>query len=153
MRCFTNQLELSIAKGVIGDRWFDHAWIKNKDGSPDKRIQISILPQRILDLVWRDDDGDESIHPGDTMIADLDMSEENLPIGSYLKIGTAILQVSDEYNGACKKWMARYGDVSFYWFNRSDNRPKRLRGILCEIVRDGIVNNGDVLQKISEQNI
>ncbi len=147
-RCFVDTLEFSTEFGVKGDRWHKDAWLKTDDNMPDKRLQVTLLPTRILELVWRESDGDTLIHPGDTMVADLDMSHANLPIGTYLQIGSAVIQVSDYYNGGCKKWRARYGEESFYWFNRADNRDKRLRGILCEIVKDGIVREGDMLKKI-----
>ncbi len=144
-RCFTDELQLSCDKGVIGDRWLKEV---NNGGkySGDKRVHVCILPKRILELVWREDD--DTIYTGDNMIVDMDLSYQNIPIGSHIKIGTALLKVSDVYNGGCKKWMARYGEESFRWFNRTDNRTKRLRGMLCEIITDGVVKKGDLLCKI-----
>ncbi len=144
-RCFTDELQLSCDKGVIGDRWLKEV---NNGGkySGDKRVQVCILPKRILELVWREDN-EQIIYTGDNMIVDMDLSHENLPIGTHIKIGTALLKVSDVYNGGCKKWIARYGETSFYWFNRDDNRTKRLRGMLCEIITDGVVKKGDLLCK------
>ncbi len=114
VRCFTDELQLSSEKGVIGDKWLKQV---NDGGkySGDKRVQVCILPKRILELVWRNnnDDGDDDegiIYPGDNMIVDMDLSHENMPIGSQFKIGTATLEVSDVYNGGCKKWVARYGE-------------------------------------------
>ena len=137
-RRFARELELSGDGGVIGDIW---------GAGMKPGLQVSILPKRILDLVWTE--GDKSvIHPGDTMIADMDMSEANLPTHSYLRVGSAVLQVSDIFNGGCEKWVARYGKPMFYWFNRKDNRPLRLRGILCQIISDGIVREGDAIKKM-----
>ena len=147
-RCFTDELQLSCEQGVIGDRWLKEA-NAGSQYSGDKRVQVCILPKRILELVWRADDGEDAIYPGDTIIVDMDLSHENMPIGSQFKIGKAVLEVSDIYNGGCKKWIARYGATSTHWFNRTDNRTKRLRGMLCQIVSDGVIKKGDLLCKIS----
>jgi len=34
------------------------------------------------------------------------------------------------------------------WINMAENRPFRLRGILCKIVQDGVVRVGDRLSKL-----
>ncbi|MEM7438235.1 MAG: hypothetical protein AAF393_01455 [Pseudomonadota bacterium] len=145
-RDFRDEIELTVEHGIVGERWGKAPWLKLKDGSPDPRIQVSILGRRTLDLCWRN--RDTTIYPGDTMIADLDMSEANLPAGTRLQAGTAVLEVSTKFNDACPKWIKRYGRESFNWFNIRENRTLRLRGALCMIVQDGIVRKGDILRKI-----
>ena len=145
-REFVDELSLTVENGVKGDRWKEYGWLKLPDGSSDPRIQVCILQKRVLDCVWQE--GDEVAYPGDSMIVDMDMSEANLPIGSRLQIGSAIIQVSDVFNDACTKWAARYGKQSRQWINLPDNLPLRLRGILCLVVQDGKVNRTDRLQKL-----
>lgn len=145
-RDFREALELRVATGIENERWMKHPWMKLEDGSPDPRIQVSILQRRVLDLCWRD--RDSVVYPGDTMIADMDLGEENLPAGTRLQAGTAILEVSDVFNTACAKWKVRHGRESFDWINRPENVQHRLRGALCSIVQDGVVRKGDVLTKI-----
>lgn len=127
------------------ERWRAAPWLKLEDGSPDPRIQVSILPRRVMDLVWRDRAG--TPHPGDTIIADLDMSEANLPVGSLLRAGAATLRVSDVFNDGCVKWKARYGQAAKDWIVAPGHPALRLRGVLCEIVQDGVVRQGDRLAK------
>lgn len=145
-RDFREELELTVENGILGERWAKAPWLKLRDGSPDPRIQVSILGKRTLDLCWRN--RDEVVYPGDTMIADLDLSEANMPPGTRLQAGTAVLEVSDKFNDACPKWIKRYGRESFNWFNIRENRTHRLRGALCRIVQDGVVRKGDVLHKL-----
>lgn len=141
-RAFPDRLILTQAQGVIGDRWLATAWLTLPDGSPDPRVQVSILPQRVLDLVWTD--RENSVHPGDQIVADLDMSEENLPIGTLIHAGSAVLRVSDEPNYGCVKWKARYGADALKWV---ESHPElRLRGVLCSVEQDGIVALTDRLQ-------
>ncbi len=141
-RAFPDHLTLSQSHGVIGDRWLTTAWLTLPDGRPDPRVQISILPQRVLDLVWQD--RENIVHPGDQIVADLDMSEENLPIGTLIRVGSAVLRVSDEPNYGCVKWKVRYGADALKWV---ESHPKlRLRGVLCSIEQDGVVTLQDRLQ-------
>ena len=145
-RDFRNSLELTVAGGIENERWLKHPWMQLEDGSPDPSIQVSILQKRVLELCWRD--RDNVIYPGDTMIADMDLSEENLPIGQRIQAGTAVLEVSTVFNTACAKWKVRHGRESFDWINRPDNVKHRLRGVLCKIVQDGTVKHGDMLTKV-----
>ncbi|MBC6442932.1 MAG: hypothetical protein GDA53_07380 [Rhodobacteraceae bacterium] len=145
-RDFRDTLALTVDHGIPGERWARAPWLRLKDGSPDPRIQVSILGRRTLDLCWRN--RETTVHPGDTMIADIDLGEHNMPAGTRLQAGTAVLEVSTKFNDACPKWIRRYGRDSFDWFNRPENRTHRLRGTLCMIVQDGIVRKGDILRKI-----
>ena len=145
-RQFPQSLHLTRAFGIPGERWLVHPWLKLPDGSPDPQIQVSILPSRVLDLVWRDRDA--TLHPGDTMIADLDMSYDNLPPGSLLQAGSAVLRVSKEPNDGCVKWKTRYGQASMDWITAPAHSAMRLRGILCSIEQDGVVKLTDRLVKL-----
>ncbi|GGH42517.1 hypothetical protein GCM10011341_00530 [Frigidibacter albus] len=143
-------LRLTRAQGILdavgnSERWTVAPWMRLEDGSPDPRIQVSILPVRVMDLVRRDRAG--TPHPGDTMIADLDTAEANIPTGSLLRAGTAVLRVSDVFNDACVKWKVRYGTEAKDWITAPGHTPLRLRGLLCEVVEDGEVRPGDLLQK------
>lgn len=146
LREFPDRITLTRDRGIPGERWLDRPWMRLADGSPDPRIQVSILGRRVLDLVWRDRDA--TPHPGDTFIADMDFSQANLPAGTRLALGGAVLRVSDVFNDGCVKWRARYGDAAKHWITLPDNIPLRLRGILCEIVQDGDVKLGDQIFRL-----
>ena len=142
-RSFPDRLTLTVAQGVPGERWLTHPWLRLPDGRPDPRIQVSILPTRVLDLVWRDR---SQPHPGDTITADLDCGLANLPPDSLIRAGTAVLRVSDEFNDGCVKWKARYGADAKAWIDAPGHPELRLRGVLCEVVQDGEVSLQDRLQ-------
>jgi hypothetical protein len=140
------RLSLTRAGGIPGERWAKAPWMKLADGSPDPRIQVSILPVRVMDLVWRDRTG--TPHPGDTIVADLDTSEANLPVGTLLSIGTAVVRVSDVFNDACVKWKVRYGADAKDWIVAPGHAPWRLRGVLCSIETDGEIALGDRIRRL-----
>lgn len=144
-RVFPDHLRLTVAEGVPGDRWRTRPWLRLPDGAPHPAIQVSILPQRVLDLVWRDR---TQPHPGDPVMADLDTSEENLPVGSLLRVGTAVVRVSDVFNDGCVKWKVRYGAEAKNWITAPGHPALRLRGILCSVEQDGEVRVGDRIVKV-----
>ncbi len=145
-RKFVEEITLTKAQGIPGERWMTQPWIRTENGDPHPGIQVCVIPKRVLDLVWSPED--DALFPGDTFTADLDMSEANLPEGQYLSVGSAVLRVSEVFNDACVKWKARYGQPVFDWVRTPEYRNLRLRGILCSIEQDGIVKTGDVMRKI-----
>ena len=144
-RRFVPEVTVTRSAGIVGERWATRPWLRTPDGAPHPGIQICILSRRVLDQVWRR--RTEIVHPGDTFITDMDLSEANLPPGHVLRVGTALLEVSDIFNDACVKWAARYGASSRVWINAPENRPLRLRGILCRVLQDGRIRNGDRVTK------
>jgi len=145
-RVFHRSLTLSRELGVAEDLEMREPWMTLPDGRPDPRIQVSILPLRVLDLVWRD--RETMAFPGDTVIADINTSEDNLPNDCLIRVGTAVLRVSDIWNRGCAKWRRRYGNAAYAWTSAQDHKVYRLRGILCAIEQDGTVAVGDVVSKL-----
>jgi hypothetical protein len=140
-RVFPDRINMTRAQGIPGERWTTAPWLTLPDGSPDPSIQVSILPLRVMNLVWRDR---SQPHPGDPIVADLDTTEANMPVGTLIRAGTAVLRVSEVWNNACAKWKVRYGTDAFDWVRA---RPDlRLRGILCSIEQDGEVTLTNRLQ-------
>lgn len=145
-REFPRNLRLTQAGGITGDYEMRTPWLKLSDGSPDPRIQVSILPARVLNLLWRD--RVNTIHPGDTFVADLDVTLANMPVGTRLKIGDATIEVSDLWNDGCVKWKVRFGREAYDWTSDPRHESLRLRGIYCRVVEDGDVQLGDMITKI-----
>ncbi len=146
-RNFVDRISVTVEQGIPGERWSTHPWLRLPDGAPHPGIQVCILSKHVLDLVWRD--RVNTVHPGDTFITDMDLSEANLPTGQLLSAGTAVLRVSEVFNDACVKWKARYGAASRDWINTPAHRAYRLRGILCAVVQDGEISCDARLHKLS----
>lgn len=151
LRRFVPQIAVTRANGIPGERWTTRPWMRQPDGTPHPGIQVCILSRRVLDLVWRD--RDTTVHPGDTFVTDMDLSDANLPAGQILQAGTALLEVSGIFNDACVKWAARYGKPARDWINVPEHRPLRLRGILCRVYRDGVIREGDTVRKMPQAPI
>ena len=145
-RRFVDQIEVTREFGIPGERWATRPWMTLEDGSPDPAIQVCILQKRVLDLVWQD--RENTVHPGDTFIVDMDLSHANLPVGQLLSVGSAVLRVSSAFNNACAKWKGRYGSDALEWVREPENETHRLRGVLCSVERDGVFQTGDILRKL-----
>lgn len=143
-RSYPDRLRLTVAEGIPGERWASHPWLRLADGRPDSRIQVSVLPARVAAATIRPGMFD----PGDTVIADLDCSQANLPAGTRLRLGTAVVEVSDLWNDGCVKWKARYGRAAHDFVRDPGRQALRLRGILCAIVEDGELAPGDPIVRL-----
>ena len=145
-RVFTERLRLTRNGGIEGDYEMSRPWLKLPDGSPDPRIQVSILPSRVLNRVWRN--REPTTHPGDQVVADFNLSLENLPTGTLIRAGTAMLRVSDVWNDGCIKWKMRCGRPAYDWVRAAEHAVLRLRGIFCSIAEDGEVAVGDRIVRL-----
>lgn len=145
-RTFPKSFRLTRSHGVQGDFEMSRPWLVLPDGSPDPRNQVSIMSWRVLDLVWRD--RDPSAYPGDNIAVDMNLTAENLPVGTLLQAGSAILRVSDEPNNGCVKWKVRCGRDAYAWVIDPDHLPLRLRGLFCSIEQDGVVQLSDSLRRL-----
>lgn len=143
-RSFPDRLTLTRAVGVVGDLEGVRPWLVLADGSPDPRNQVSLMSSRVLDLVWRDKNPRN--HPGDNIVCDLDLSHANLPTGTLLRAGTAVLRVSDEPNEGCAKWKVRMGKAAYDWTRA--HADCRLRGVYCSVEQDGEVSLEDLIMRL-----
>ncbi len=136
---------LSKDDGIVGDRWKKTPWLRLKNGDPDPRIQVSLTNLRILNAISKTSQA--LTLPGDNFVADIDLSEANMPVGQLLKLGDAIIEVTDVYNDACKKFEMRYGIDVMNWIREPAYQHLRLRGIFARIIQNGWVTQHDKIQK------
>jgi MOSC domain-containing protein YiiM len=93
--------------------------------------------------------GDQDRWPlaGDQLYVDLDLSEQNLPAGTRLAIGTAVIEVTDKPHNGCAKFRRHFGDDALRFVNSPDGKRLHLRGINAKVVRSGVVRVGDTIHK------
>jgi hypothetical protein len=136
---------LSPELGVDGDNWARSCWLKLPDGSPDPDVQVAIINSRLIDLLagsrerWR--------LAGDNLYVDLDLSADNLPPGTRLTAGGALLEITQQEHRACKKFGERYGHEAVHFVNGPEHRQMNLRGIYAKVITAGIVSIGDAIRK------
>jgi len=104
-RIVLEQAELDLAEGLKGDNWRVRGSKATEDGSAHHEAQIAIMNSRVIQALSQD----RARWPlaGDQLFLDLDFSDENLPAGTRLAIGTAVLEVTPLPHNGCDKFTAR----------------------------------------------
>lgn len=140
------QGELHLSAGLVGDNWQTRGSKHSADGSADTEAQITVMNARAVALVAREKE--RWPLAGDQLYVDLDLSEDNLPPGTRLAIGSAILEVSAKPHTGCRKFSERFGVEAMKFFNSPEGKRLHLRGINTKIVQSGTIRVGDVVRKI-----
>jgi hypothetical protein len=139
------EADLDQSVGLVGDTWKDRTSKRTPDGSPHPDMQLNIINARTIDLLA----GDESRWPlaGDQLFVDLDLSGANLPAGTRLAIGTAIIEVTDQPHTGCEKFVDRFGLDAMKFVNSPVGRSLNMRGINARVVQSGTIRVGDAIRK------
>ena len=102
---------------------------------------------RVVDLVAAGDRQRWAL-AGDQIYVDLDISEENLPAGTRLALGSAVIEVTPEPHTGCVKFSSRFGNAAHRFVNTKTHRHLRLRGLNAKVVEPGTVSTGDTIRKL-----
>ena len=140
------EAELSLTEGLVGDNWKLRGNRHMPDGSANPQTQITIMNARSAALVAQSED--RWPLAGDQLYVDLDLSDDNLPPGTHLAIGTAVLEISPVPHTGCKKFSARFGVDAMKFVNTPEGKQLHLRGINTRIVQAGTIRVGDVVRKL-----
>ncbi|HEX6310830.1 MAG TPA: MOSC domain-containing protein [Acidimicrobiia bacterium] len=141
------EAELDPASGLVGDTWEDRPSRSRPDGSPHPDMQLTLMSVRVARLVAGDPD--RVPLAGDQLYVDLDLSEANLPAGSRLQIGSAVVEVTAEPHRGCQKFTQRFGLAALRFVNSEAGGALRLRGANAKVVRGGTVRTGDPIRKVA----
>jgi hypothetical protein len=137
---------LDLSEGLVGDTWRSRGNRRTQDQSADPKMQLTVMNARVAELVALDDERWKLA--GDQLYADLDLSEANLPPGSRLAVGSAVIEVTDAPHLGCKKFRERFGEDALRFVNSEVGRKLRLRGVNTRVVRSGRVELGDTFRKL-----
>ncbi len=139
--------ELDLSEGLIGDNWKRRGSKHTADGSANIHAQITVMNSRLIELVAQDKE--RWALAGDQLYIDLDLSDENLPPGTRLAIGSAVIEVSAEPHTGCKKFSSRFGVEAMKFVNSPKGKQFHLRGINTRVVQDGTIRVGDRIRKVT----
>ena len=140
--------ELSREAGLVGDSWKRRRSNRTVDRSPHRDMQLNIINARLSRLIAGGNDEVRAL-AGDQLHADLDLSEANLPPGTRLVVGNAVIEVTAEPHTGCSKFAARYGRAALRFVNTGIGKELRLRGINARVVEPGTIRVGDAITKIA----
>lgn len=141
-----DEAQLDPAGGLVGDNWSVRGSSRTPDGSPHPEMQLNIMNARVTALVAQE----LGRWPlaGDQLYIDMDLSKENLPAGSRLALGSAVIEVSALPHTGCHKFVSRFGMEAMKFVNSPIGKQLCLRGINAKVVQAGTVKKGDTARKI-----
>ncbi|HET6979445.1 MAG TPA: hypothetical protein VFI24_24140 [Pyrinomonadaceae bacterium] len=145
-RAEMDEAELDPLKGMIGDNWSVRGSSKTPDGSAHPEMQINIMNVRVTALVAQE--RERWSLAGDQLYLDMDLSKENLPAGSRIQVGTAVLEVSPLPHTGCHKFVARFGVDAMKFVNSEVGKQLCLRGINAKVIQAGTIKIGHKAKKI-----
>ncbi len=132
---------LDLELGLIGDNWKTRGSSRTTDGFGHPDSQITIMNARAIELVAVEKE--RWPLAGDQLYIDLNLSDENLPPGSRLSIGTAIIEVTPIPHTGCRAFTDRYGIDAVRFVNSVVGKVLHLRGVNAKVAKPGVVKVGD----------
>lgn len=138
--------EITIENGLEGDNWLTRGSSSTVDGSANREAQLTLMNARMTQLVAGS--RDRWALAGDQIYVDFDLSEENLPTGTRLSVGSAVVEVSATPHTGCAKFVKRFGLDAYRFVNSDDGLDNRLRGVNTRVVESGSVSRGDAVKKL-----
>lgn len=135
--------ELDPEIGLVGDNWRSRA--EAMDPTPDRHNQLTLMNARVTQAVA----GAPARWPlaGDQIYVDLDLSVANLPPGTRLAVGDAIIEISSTPHTGCAKFAERFGAEALRFVNVGPGRDGRYRGVNAHVVAGGSFALGDRITK------
>ncbi len=138
---------LDVVEGLVGDNWRARGSRSMPDGSANPEMQINVMSARAVACVARA--RERWSLAGDQLFLDLDLSVENLPIGTRLALGEAMIEVTAPPHTGCAKFAARFGREALAFVNSAEGKALRLRGLNARVIQSGVIRTGDRVRKLA----
>jgi hypothetical protein len=139
--------ELDPVAGLVGDTWRTRGSSRTPDGSSHPDMQLNIMNSRVIALVAQNKDRWQLA--GDQLFVDMDLSTDNVPPGTRLALGSAIIEITAQPHTGCNRFVARFGPDAGRFVNSPVGRQLQLRGVNAKVVQRGVIRIGDVTKKMT----
>jgi MOSC domain-containing protein YiiM len=130
---------LTPEEGVPGD-----GWSRRPPCNPE--AQLAVMRRDVAELIAG---GQPLTIFGDNLFVDLDISAANLPLGTRVRVGGAIVEVTPKPHNGCHKFKGRFGDDALRFVQAPPTRDQNLRGIYWKVVEGGDAAVGDPIEVVS----
>lgn len=140
-----DEAQLDPAEGLVGDHWRARGSRATEDGSAHPDMQLTLMNARSIALIAQE--RERWPLAGDQLYVDLDLSEANLPPGTRLAVGSAVIEITAEPHRGCGKFVKRFGVDALRFLNSAPGRELNLRGIYAKVVTAGTVRTGDPITR------
>jgi len=139
------EAELDPAEGLVGDCWRTRGSKATEDGSAHPDMQLTLMNARLISLIA----GTRDRWPlaGDQLYVDFDLSNEHLPPGTRLELGSAVIEITDQPHTGCGKFIKRFGADALKFVNTPVGRDLNLRGIYARVIEGGTLRAGDEIRR------
>ncbi|MFA5885193.1 MAG: MOSC domain-containing protein [Acidimicrobiia bacterium] len=131
--------------GLVGDCWLARGNRHTPDGSASPLMQLTLMNARVAALVAGP--RDRWALAGDQLYVDLELGGDNLPPGTRLAVGTAVVEITEQPHTGCAKFAERFGMDVARFVSSPVGRAHNFRGINARVVEGGFVRPGDVAAK------
>jgi hypothetical protein len=138
---------LDLTLGLTGDNWCVKFSSATPDGSPDPFGQLTLMNARTAGLIAGQ--RERWALAGDQLYVDLDLSQANLPAGTHLAIGDAVIEITAKPHLGCAKFAARFGPDALRFVNTGPGRLLSLRGRNARVVVPGTIRRGDLVRRLA----
>jgi hypothetical protein len=137
---------LDTELGLVGDDWINRPGM-NRD-TPAPYAQVTVMNARVAELISGDPDPSAWAQCGDQLYLDLDISEANMPAGTRIAVGEAVLEVQAEPHTGCVQFRSWWGGDVLRYVSTDEGRALRMRGANTRVVQSGVVRPGDPARKL-----
>jgi len=133
------RVRLAPETGIPGDRW-------QRRTADQPAMQLAVMRHDVASLIAN---GQPLPVFGDNLFATLDLSAANLPAGSRIRIGGAVVEMTAEPHDGCRKFAGRFGNDALRFVAARPTRPENRRGVYWTCVEAGEVAAGDPVEVLS----
>jgi hypothetical protein len=134
-----NEAQLSAAEGLAGDAW---------SRRPPQQLdaQLAVMRRDVAELIAN---GQPLTLFGDNLFVDLDVSATNLPAGTRLRVGEALVEMTPEPHDGCRKFSQRFGADALRFVQARATRGENRRGVYWRVLEPGRVRVGDAIEVVA----
>ncbi len=133
------RVRLTPEEGVLGDEW-------NRRTPRNPDAQLTVMRRDVAEMLAH---GQPLTTSGDNLIVELDISAMNLPVGTRLRVGEAVVEVTPKPHNGCQKFARRFGEDAVHFVQTPAVRHHNLRGIYWRVVLAGEASVGAQIQVLS----
>jgi hypothetical protein len=137
--------ELNAQEGLAGDNWRARVGYGDGKGPLPVETQLTMMNARLIALLAQEKE--RWPLAGDQLYVDLDLGKDNLPPGTQLALGTAVIEITEVPHTGCKKFASRFGLDAARLVSSPEGKQLRLRGIYAKVVQPGVIRAGDLARK------
>jgi len=137
------RVHLTAEEGVPCD-----SWGRRTPRKPE--AQLAVMRRDVAELIAN---GQPLTVFGDNIFVDLDISAANLPPGTRLRVGGAVVEVTPLPHNGCAKFKGRFGSDALSFVNAQPTRDQNLRGIYWKVIESGEAAVGAPIQVLARGEV